>query len=46
MTDKKKAQDAPNILEDPDLVLDDKDNEDTAEDEYKKTKAAYDKIKN
>ena len=46
MADKEKAQDAPNILEDPDIVLDDQDNEDTVEAEYKKTKAAYDKIKN
>ena len=37
--------DAPNILEDPDIVLDDKENEDTMEEEYKKTKAHYDKIR-
>jgi hypothetical protein len=42
MTDKDKDQDL-NILDDPDIVLDDKD--DDIDDEYKKTKAHYDKIR-
>jgi hypothetical protein len=45
MADKPKNHDAPNILEDPDIVLDDQENEDLMEQEYKKTKAHYDRLK-
>ena len=45
MADKdKEPKENLNILEDPDIVLDQE--EDTLEEEFKKTKAHYDKIRN